>query len=162
MASSTTTAKRPTAIADVTGKKGGRKGPSGPRTKPLLLATQERIGAVTHTARAIAARNGGYVNAEMIYRELASHPAYQEMVRGPEGIEPVRAYDLLSVPKVKAFYDAALKAVTTDAQGNPKIHAITGEPVDPHVDYEEGGPKKGAIPRLASARGRAFVDADEL
>ncbi len=160
----TANVKKPTPIANVTGTskgRGGQKGPRGPLTKPLFPSNQERMGAITNAARAIAIRNGGttneeglytgggYVNADMIYRELKDHPVYQETVHGPEGVQPMKAYDLLTVAKVKDFYGQALDLLKEKG-------------IDPHAAPENGGPKKGALPHLANAKGKAFVDADEL
>lgn len=170
MATVSTTKKDSTSTPDVTGsKKGPRKGVArGRLTKPLFPSNQERMGAITNKAREIAARNGGYVNAEMIYRELHDHPVYQEMVFGPEGVAPAKAYDLLTIAKVKSWYNEAIQLIEkvyngTTKEYEPKIHPVTGEPVNAHVDYEQGGPKKGALPVLATMRGgKAFVDTDEL
>lgn len=157
MATTATAAKsstnRPTPVADVTGtkKKGRQKGVSiGPRTTPTFTTSyrteenREMIGAITKGARAIANRNGGYVNAEMVRREMESHPAFQKLLtNGGEAVIPVPAYQLLTVQKIKELHALGIEGwLSLHPDGDPY-----GE------DSEKEAPKNGPFAKFAQSRG---------
>lgn len=159
--SKSTTAVPP--LADVTGAKkhrGPQKGVSrGPRTVPMLgtsfMSTENRdmVGAVTKTARAIAARNSGYVNVDMIYRELKDHDAFQKVLTsGGEAVTPTPAYKVLTPQKVRELHQLGVDAwIASHPDGD-----AYGE------DESKEGPKNGPFARLAQVRGgRVELEADE-
>lgn len=163
-------------IANVTGskpKQGRPKGvPSGPRTKPSLVLMAESnldmLGAIVNTARTISATNDGYVNKDMIYRKLASHPAFQRMIEGPTDspIEPARAYDLLTPEKVHATHQEVVERWQKQfPNGDPYSDQYDAETYGNmneagiNTDYT-GGPKKGPFAKLI--RARQVVDVGDL
>ncbi len=162
-ASKPVSASKPTPVPDVTGakKKGPPKGVSrGQRTTPTFLTSKwtkenrEFVGAITKAARAIAARNSGYLNAEMVRREMESHPAFQRLLTGGgDAVIPTPAHKLLTVLKVKELHALGVEKWKSSRPDD-------GTEWDPYSDGENG-PKNGPFAKFARQSGQVEITADE-